>query len=79
MPKVHCFTAIPDNVTHFMRAGPFPTDMLRYDCCWPASTEDAIAMSISIADSEGTKPITLCSNKPPTPKRWASFGWNITK
>ncbi len=52
----------------------FPYDMLRYDCCWPATTEDAVRL----ADPEPYEVITLSTNLPEiTAKRWESFGWQV--
>jgi hypothetical protein len=51
-------------------AGSFPTDMLRYDQCWPRTTEDS--------EKLGTGPrrsVTLCSYKKPKTTRWDTFGW----
>ncbi len=51
----------------------FPVDMLRYDQCWPRTTDDAIAL-VSFP-----REISLVSHSKPTPDRWLSFGWKITK
>ena len=29
--------------------GPFPMDMLRYDCCYPARSQDAMEIGLSLA------------------------------
>lgn len=51
----------------------FPLDMLRYDGCWPASSEDAVAM-----ERKGPRTVTLISHfNPPTEARWRSFGWHV--
>ena len=66
--------------------GEFPLDMLRYDCCWPATGEDAAKLGRSIRGeylSEDKHPpirvATYVRNKtetkqPWTPERWGSFG-----
>lgn len=53
----------------------FPLDMLRYDACYPATSEDAI----KLAAMEARK-ITLISTMiaEPTAGRWNSFGWQVT-
>lgn len=53
----------------------FPWDMLRYDQCFPASTDDAMKMT-----QEGKRTIRLrCHNHLgiPTVDRWRSFGWSV--
>lgn len=52
--------------------GPFPLDMLRYDCAWPVSSEDVQAMA-----ERGVRSVKLSSYKPPTADRWASFMWRL--
>lgn len=57
-------------------SGPFPADMLRYDQCWPQSSE----FLGDILDQSPTAPrrrVVLESHKRPTPGRWDSFGWYI--
>lgn len=62
---------------------PFPLDMLRYDCCWPAETEDVGKLDDLIdgvdLDPSRTRYITLGTAKPraPTVERWQSFGWDV--
>src|SRR5678816_4294668 len=53
----------------------FPVDMLRYDACWPASTESALEI-VSERPHEGCH-VRLRSHYPPTEARWESFGWRI--
>lgn len=69
----------------------FPTDMLRYDRCWPASAADANLISWSLfadgfdrgivetAGSPKELRIRLLSADPgsPTVARWESFGWKV--
>ena len=51
----------------------FPVDMLRYDSCWPASTDDALNML-----ETNQRKVRLVSGEKPTPARWESFGWFVT-
>jgi hypothetical protein len=53
--------------------GDFPTDMLRYDHCWPATQTDAGLMGITTFAS--TRQVRMRGLTGPTPARWASFGW----
>jgi hypothetical protein len=67
----------------------FPLDMLRYDHCIPATSEDvskivdSLDPSISVFDEteKDAVVITLSAywEKPykPTPERWRSFGWEV--
>lgn len=55
----------------------FPMDMLRYDACHPVRPEDVDAMFWK--DEGQSRTVTLNSNRPPTVKRWASFGWKVVK
>ena len=56
----------------------FPVDMLRYDACWPDTSESAIQLL-----SEDTRAVMLVCWRPklwvPTIGRWQSFGWHVTK
>jgi hypothetical protein len=56
--------------------GLFPLDMLRYDCCYPASPQDVNSM-----DGRARREVTLVAANPvaPTTGRWASFGWDVIK
>lgn len=56
--------------------GAFPFDMLRYDDCWPASTEDA-AMINQDYTSDKNRSIKLHSYHAPTVERWSSFLWAV--
>jgi hypothetical protein len=58
--------------------GQFPTDMLRYDLCWPASGNDSHAIEITYGQG-WTAPysVTLKGLKLPTTGRWESFGWKV--
>ena len=60
-------------------SGHFPTDMLRYDCAYPASSE---AVSTMGAESRGApiverRSVELISYHLPTRDRWRSFGWLV--
>jgi hypothetical protein len=55
--------------------GNFPVDMLRYNQCWPASTDDAL--NLLNDDPEDLRSISLLSHVEPTIERWSSFGWSI--
>lgn len=63
--------------------GEFPTDMLRYDLCWPASQGDSHSIDTwrDLVTAGGkpfaTRTITLKGLKLPTAARWASFGWTV--
>lgn len=52
----------------------FPFDMLRYDACYPATSEDAIKLA-----ARDSRKITLISTiiAEPTAGRWNSFGWVV--
>jgi hypothetical protein len=57
-------------------SGEFPYDMLRYDQCYPMTTDDAVRLGYG-----GRRDVVLISNTDrmrrvgPTIKRWESFGW----
>jgi hypothetical protein len=64
---------------------PFPTDMLRYDQCWPKrEAEDSVQLSEAMmlrrhTDPDRKRRVTLTTNKftAPTTGRWESFGWKV--
>jgi hypothetical protein len=72
-------------------ASSFPTDMLRYDHCWPATGDDASLISLLQARAHGllvdeddlsVKRITLVRDtetkvQGPEVGRWKSFGWEV--
>lgn len=62
--------------------GYFPTDMLRYDACWPATTEDAskIMDSFINGDTAERREVTLntASIYSPSRDRWKSNLWTVT-
>lgn len=55
--------------------GYFPLDMLRYDACYPATSEDATNLA-----AKDFRKVTLISTiiAEPTAGRWQSFGWQVT-
>ena len=62
--------------------GYFPSDMLRYDNCFPADSESVVAMSERTADrTDRPRSVTLLTcttgriKTPYSVKRWASMGW----
>ncbi len=63
---------------------PFPIDMLRYDCCWPATAADSMAIERSIAKRDSqTVIIRLMSRVQrrhwhPAIDRWRSLGWRMS-
>jgi hypothetical protein len=67
----------------------FPMDMLRYDCCTPASTGDAIKIRDNPLDyDDGVWPEDFSVDLvhyshgrkgwTPTAERWRSFGWIVS-
>lgn len=71
--------------------GPFPIDMLRYDCCYPASAEDAvkimsrtsepreITLKTHRAVSKTFLKLQIDDQKLPAVGRWKSFQWEISR
>jgi hypothetical protein len=59
--------------------GSFPADMLRYDSCWPASSQDASATAEGIMG--GRRRVMLTTDNPyaPTIGRWNSFLWAVVE
>lgn len=54
----------------------FPLDMLRYDACYPESSQDVVTME------KGNGEVTLVhvtndSRWTPTKERWSSFLWGV--
>ena len=71
--------------------GLFPLDMLRYDTCWPSTSEDVIKLTarhkeprtvemcgISLLSKRDTEDL-IKKGRFPTAERWASFGWEVTE
>ena len=78
--KVHKNLNVSVTITFTVAGtGPFPIDMLRHDCCYPARTGDAKSIEYSLdLDLDGRKRrITLISHAHPTVERWNHFGWSI--
>ena len=63
--------------------GGFPADMLRYDSCFPATTDDAdsIVMPAEHADFVDLRVVVLGHRytgfQVPTEGRWHSFTWRV--
>ncbi len=60
--------------------GAFPTDMLRYDSCYPDSSGDVLSMMIGPGDERYLKNrrVTLRTDCGViTPERWLSFLWRV--
>ena len=71
----------------------FPIDMLRYDGCYPASSDDVSAIHQSIAqtsrhdevpDTVQVSLVVSCTTRGqtemyPTAPRWESFGWRVVR
>ena len=63
----------------------FPIDMLRYDACYPATSDDAVKISASIRDARAyieiyawpESYIDLVGQVKPRSERWKSFGWEV--
>lgn len=55
-------------------------DMLRYDCCWPATERDSAMVSVQRPTEHLERTITLAtySASAPTCGRWESFGWHAS-
>ncbi len=62
-------------------SGKFPTDMLRYDACWPVHEGEARRLAEGPDDRE-RRTVTLkraaVNDQGPTVERWRSFGWTVT-
>lgn len=65
-------------------SGPFPTDMLRHDECYPKNSESAsqIALSYSPGSEGETRKIILkhlnrYKHWKPDREQWKSFGWKV--
>jgi hypothetical protein len=55
--------------------GLFPTDMLRYDACYP--THNTSVKNIDYVSLKENRRVTLASANPPTNDRWQSFMWPV--
>jgi hypothetical protein len=56
--------------------GMFPTDMLRYDECFPRDPQSVMNIE---PESRCHRPVHLGTHRygGPTKERWASFGWVV--
>jgi len=64
--------------------GDIPFDMLRYDYCYPATSEDAVNLASSWCSDRPLDTRTITLNRTvfgakvmPTTARWKSFGWVV--
>lgn len=57
--------------------GHFPVDMLRYDACWPVTSEDVCRMPLGTIRKLEIVKVRMASHRAPTVDRWASFGWRV--
>jgi hypothetical protein len=61
--------------------GRFPLDMLRYDACYPVTTNDALAIGTQFPFRKPTESRTVLlrtnAENAPTIGRWESFGWRV--
>jgi hypothetical protein len=60
----------------------FPTDMLRYDSCYPATSDDVHGMDWDDRAGRTVSLLKIHNGRPrkgweTTPDRWRSFGWKI--
>lgn len=59
--------------------GEIPFDMLRYDCCFPDSSDDASTMGNSSRCPDRPRVMIIAKYRKMgnfTPDRWKSFGWS---
>jgi hypothetical protein len=61
--------------------GDFPFDMLRYDCCWPATQADSSQLELAPTPQarQEMRSINLKGLKVPTAARWKSWGWEVAQ
>lgn len=75
LTKVHMFRFTVEG------SGRFPTDMLRYDSCWPVHETEARRLADG-SDVRERRSVTLkraaVNGCGPTIARWRSFGWAVT-
>lgn len=55
----------------------FPVDMLRYDRCWPATSESATMLGRGEIRDVQLKCYAENKVPPITEGRWQSFGWRV--
>lgn len=63
--------------------GEFPVDMLRYDGCYPRTTEDACNLKLGDFDRKEKRTVELTmvvnsKDRGPTVDRWRSFMWAVS-
>ncbi len=64
-------------------SGDFPVDMLRYDSCYPATSDDVINIGTNQYSDRGQRKVTIrthCHGRSTQPfhvDRWRSFQWNV--
>jgi hypothetical protein len=65
-------------------SGGFPFDMLRYDKCYPASSDDSAQLDDPRHYKMSDKPRTIelmryvmVRHNVPTAEKWKSFGWKL--
>lgn len=76
-----------NKIRTFRVTGPrrhFPIDMLRYDSCWPTTSEDVRLISNSFDLEEAlprriTVSLSTASPSAPTEGRWESFMWRVER
>lgn len=59
--------------------GPFPVDMIRYDCCYLNDTDSVIKFSDRNKRQIKLTRFLECKDTMPTFDRWNSFGWRVLK
>jgi len=59
--------------------GYFPFDMLRYDQCYPVSSEDAAKLSSEYLKDNICIHLRSANKMGVTPARWQSFGWTASE
>ncbi len=61
--------------------GPFPVDMLRYDCAWPVDTHAAAKLAQDVPQALERRVVDMRCIGPrgPTVERWRSFGWSVLR
>lgn len=61
------------------KRAPFPLDMLRYDCAWPATEADTTLLASQLGGHRLTEGLTLrmLHTSRPTFARWNAYGWHV--
>lgn len=81
-PLTYKDTKTMTKMTHFTVEGKgrFPLDMLRYDCCWPKTPNDATVMTEHFVEFRSDLcrvSLSAASVNAPTLGRWKSYGWPV--